>query len=343
MLVTIPSFYKNFKCTADKCSDSCCIGWEIDIDTDTYEYYKSVGGKFGERLKKDIETDGDVHFRLNGERCAFLNNKNLCDIYINCGKERLCEICAEHPRFHEWFGDYKESGLGLCCEEACRLLFENDFSLYFETIETDEAPDNREFDGELFSLLYDTRKEIFEILQNRNIALRYRLKIIIQLTEQIQDYIDFGIEPKINPIEISDSARKDNYNAEKYYKKLLSLLKKLEPISPDYPEYLRNLENKLPEILESLPYFSDYFESRNAEYENIAVYTVYRYLMKATFDGDILSKVKFAETFVAAVFLFNCYTLLTTGDFTMTDRINNVKMFSKEVEYCEENLERIMF
>ena len=30
MTVTVPSYYKDFKCIADKCRHSCCIGWEID-------------------------------------------------------------------------------------------------------------------------------------------------------------------------------------------------------------------------------------------------------------------------------------------------------------------------
>ena len=50
------------------------------------------------------------------DRCPFLNQDNLCEIYIHLGEQALCEICDQHPRFHEWFGDYKESGLGLCCE-----------------------------------------------------------------------------------------------------------------------------------------------------------------------------------------------------------------------------------
>ena len=38
----IPHFYPNFACIASRCSDSCCIGWEIDIDERTAERYKST-------------------------------------------------------------------------------------------------------------------------------------------------------------------------------------------------------------------------------------------------------------------------------------------------------------
>ena len=32
MDIFAPSYYKKFKCIADKCHHNCCIGWEIDID-----------------------------------------------------------------------------------------------------------------------------------------------------------------------------------------------------------------------------------------------------------------------------------------------------------------------
>ena len=118
MIFRVPFYYNTFKCIADKCSDNCCIGWEIEIDSDTAEYYKSVGGAFGKRLSENISEENS--FILKGERCPFLNEKNLCDIIINCGEEHLCQICRDHPRYFEWFADKKEGGIGLCCEEAAR-------------------------------------------------------------------------------------------------------------------------------------------------------------------------------------------------------------------------------
>lgn len=44
MILRVPSYYKTFQCIADKCEHSCCIGWEIDIDEDSYEYYMGIGG-----------------------------------------------------------------------------------------------------------------------------------------------------------------------------------------------------------------------------------------------------------------------------------------------------------
>lgn len=53
----IPHFYPNFACIASRCSDSCCIGWEIDIDPDTADYYRSCitdGDPFSPQLSQKI-------------------------------------------------------------------------------------------------------------------------------------------------------------------------------------------------------------------------------------------------------------------------------------------------
>lgn len=47
-----PDFYDKFKCIAEKCTDNCCIGWEIDIDENALEKYNAIEGGFGEELKK---------------------------------------------------------------------------------------------------------------------------------------------------------------------------------------------------------------------------------------------------------------------------------------------------
>ena len=69
MILRVPSYYKTFQCIADKCEHSCCIGWEIDIDEDSYDYYMGIEGAFGERLKEQTVTEDGEHsfvLRKNG-------------------------------------------------------------------------------------------------------------------------------------------------------------------------------------------------------------------------------------------------------------------------------------
>ena len=159
MIYIKPCFYDNFKCKADKCTDNCCIGWEIDIDDETLEKYNAVSGDFGDILRANIikSPDGSNCFKLKEkERCAFLNENNLCDIIINCGENALCDICREHPRFYEWFPGVTECGLGLSCEEVCRIILENNAPLTFseyndgEKIQLTDKNDIAESDTYIF-------------------------------------------------------------------------------------------------------------------------------------------------------------------------------------------------
>lgn len=120
----------DFICIADKCKHSCCLGWEIDVDDETYELYKEVPGEFGSRIRNNIADEGDYRYFILGEdeRCPFLNENNLCEIIINLGEDYLCDICREHPRFYVERDDEYLCGVGMCCEEAGRIII------------TDESP-----------------------------------------------------------------------------------------------------------------------------------------------------------------------------------------------------------
>ena len=123
MLYIRPDFYDDFRCTAGACRHSCCIGWEIDVDADSLARYGRVKGALGRELRANIALEPTPHFRLaEGERCPFLRGDGLCRLILTLGEESLCDICALHPRFFNDYPDREEAGLGLCCEEAARLL-----------------------------------------------------------------------------------------------------------------------------------------------------------------------------------------------------------------------------
>ena len=52
MIVRVPDYFSEFSCIAGDCKDSCCLGWEIDIDDVYFD---------GQRLAPStIPTSGDV-------------------------------------------------------------------------------------------------------------------------------------------------------------------------------------------------------------------------------------------------------------------------------------------
>lgn len=91
MQYTTPHYYSKFTCSADKCPDTCCAGWQIQIDSRSLKKYKNVNGILRNRLRNEINWKEKCFRRYNG-RCAFLNEHNLCDLYIDGGGKSLNDI-----------------------------------------------------------------------------------------------------------------------------------------------------------------------------------------------------------------------------------------------------------
>ncbi len=164
MIYVYPDFYFDFSCTASRCRHSCCRGWEIDIDEDTLALYDGLTGEIGDTVRRSIERAPTPHFALTeSEDCPFLQPDGLCRLILKLGEESLCDICAEHPRFYNEHPDRIEAGLGLCCEEAVRLLLERDTPLEL-IVETDgEEPEPT------------VRDDIFAILAEQSMPLSERM------------------------------------------------------------------------------------------------------------------------------------------------------------------------
>ncbi len=159
MLFVRPDFYDDFICRASACRHSCCVGWEIDIDGESLARYEAVEGSFGDELRACIDRTPSPHFRLaEGDCCPLLRADGLCRLILALGEDSLCDICASHPRFYNEAPGRIEAGLGLCCEEAARLLCASEAPLLLLAEDDGEAPLPSESDalklrGEIFAVL----------------------------------------------------------------------------------------------------------------------------------------------------------------------------------------------
>lgn len=41
-----PIYYDEFACVGGDCKDTCCAGWTIGIDDETYKKYQQITGEF---------------------------------------------------------------------------------------------------------------------------------------------------------------------------------------------------------------------------------------------------------------------------------------------------------
>ena len=364
MKTRVPDYYKDFKCIADKCEDTCCAGWEIVIDDETYEKYEKVNGNFGLRLKNEIiEDEGEHIFILKGNDCAFLNKNKMCDIYSELGEEALCYTCQQYPRYTEEYGSIREIGLSLSCPEAARIILNDSKKVEFILDEDDDmVTDYNDINYDMFMQLISSRKIIFYILQNRSIPLKYRMSVVLKFAHEIQKKIDD------NCISAIDEIRKkyDNYdyinqcineikkfenNCESKYINIIKYFEEyqeLDHINEKWPEILEHAVNNLNNKVDYKQYqkeheaFNKYHINDDFEYEQLIVYFVYRYFMKAVYDYDVIAKIKLAlVSFIMIKELDVIRFINNENEFTKHDQIDIMHMYSKDIEHSEENLEEL--
>lgn len=201
MKIIQPNYYDEFQCVADKCRDSCCKGWEVSIDKESFMKYRRTKGEFGLILNSNIKKGNEkaVYGKMvlkDGKKCYFLNNDNLCDIYINKGAKYLCNTCTLYPRVMYKYGDIIEKNLALSCPKVAEMLVTStkafDFIMKDETNNKIKKEHILEIkcDENLYSLLWKGRSFSIQIAQFREIPIWKRL-IFIKITEErLQKLID---------------------------------------------------------------------------------------------------------------------------------------------------------
>ena len=305
MKLIAPNYYETFTCIADRCKHSCCIGWEIDIDEDTLRDYQFVEGAFGERLREGIEIkDGCACFRLGeDERCPFLNENGLCDIILNLGEDRLSQICTDHPRFCAFWSDRTEIGLGLCCEEAARIILSQKKKTKLVALQDDgEYGDLTE---EEESLLCE-RERMFAIAQNRSMSISARIRSLCETfrvdipQRRFSEWVDTFLS-----LEIMDGAWK-------------ALLREVK-------------DNGIP-------------KEENGDFETaweqILVYFIYRHVSDP--ERDVREMLFFSVLGVSFIRGLFAYVCKRDGKADFASLVELCRLYSSEIEYSEENTEKIM-
>lgn len=195
MISIYPTIYHIFQCKADRCENTCCQLWTIDIDETTAERYHSMIGPLGESLRQAITVDDEgSHFVFSKEQpmCPLLNEQGLCKVVLELGEEGLCDTCHMHPRFYKYIEDLELCGVGLSCEASVELLAEDTQSnQVIFTIEDDDgefSPDERLGIHNIFELLaFDIDPALFQYTPSPNAQYYTELLELYSTTEPIDE------------------------------------------------------------------------------------------------------------------------------------------------------------
>lgn len=312
MDIYVPDYYESFRCIGSECRDNCCIGWEIDIDKASLEKYMTLPGSLGDELRANItrsEDGSDCFVLAKNDRCPFLNDDNLCRLILAGGEAMLCEICDLHPRFRNWFGDRCETGIGLCCEEAARMIINSDIPFGLHILRSDE--EECEPMDSFHSRLLDVRAELFEIIRCGNDISHICEKILLRSAEAEGELS--GSFPKSTAV----------FRSRDFYERSVSLLSSLEPVNDLWKDVCGRLSSDIVST-----------EYKNPSgYKNILSYFIFRHFMNSGKDSEIFLK--------AALAVFSLQMIAHISECCGLSLEESAVLWSKETEYSTDDLELI--
>lgn len=376
MQYIIPDYYKEFHCIADQCEDTCCAGWQIVIDKKSLAKYKKIQGEFGRIVHKKVNWVTGTFRQDKEKRCAFLNNCNLCELYLHEGEKGFCKTCRRYPRHVEEFEGVREISLSISCPEAARILLNKKESVTYLTYEKEGEEEYEDFDPFLFSMLEDARKVMLDILQDRRLPVGVRTVLVLGMAHDIQGRINREeLFDCFSVIEKYSGERAQVYAAEYYarackeckaegrhigetryelVRKLFDKLYGLELLREEWDRLL--LESQVLLYVEGEKAYEGYLnrfaedqalaEEVEIQLEQLLVYFIFTYLPGAVYDGRVYSKVQMAVYCVWMIReLWMARFLKNDGELSMEERIDITYRFSREVEHSDKNrntIENIM-
>lgn len=366
MIFRYPAYYDRFACIADQCEDTCCAGWEIDIDDASYEAYQSVEGEFGEQLRRQIREyeseDEDVYEKhgfilKENRRCPFLDENNLCVIYRELGEDALCDVCTDTPRNYLEYGGAREVSLSASCAEAGRLIYGSSEPIVFVERELEEELDFEESEEELAlaEAVRWAKDQAIRILQNRTMPVEKRICVYLQFAKKVQDCLNEDAIRNIKEIDIEayfhDATTVEQVGDDKHMRLFLLRLRsfsEMESISEEWEQILCLLQKRYLEPEDGAGRYAaerrDYDRSlveqgREYEKEHLMVYYSFLCLSRCVDDYDFLGKAKLAVTsFLMIRDMDTAWYGEHDGIYTKEDRVMMTRIYAKEVEHSEVNL-----
>lgn len=256
-----PTYFKEFKCIGGECKDSCCIGWDIDIDKITFKQYFKVKDPEMKRMfqknvqnKENYECD-EVDYgkvKLKGEkRCPFLDDCNYCVIHSKLGEEYLSNVCTSFPRIINIIDGIYEMSLDVACPEAARIILsiedgikftESEETLKKHIISSETDTQSKRYKESPIRYFSKIRKKSIEIIQNRNLTLNERMYMLGEFTNSLEDEINSNFNNVIKFVENYDiNEIKEDYYADDmryllqidFFKNMIDLLDVFNEVDGD--------------------------------------------------------------------------------------------------------------
>ncbi|WP_267874871.1 flagellin lysine-N-methylase [Shewanella psychropiezotolerans] len=100
--IVTPKYVSDFSCIGPDCEDSCCIGWNIYIDKQSYKKtvahrdLKTLAKTAMKKIKRSDDKWAIIRADSDGA-CPFLDVNRLCKIHSLAGEDTLSDTCKTYP------------------------------------------------------------------------------------------------------------------------------------------------------------------------------------------------------------------------------------------------------
>ncbi|WP_203245959.1 flagellin lysine-N-methylase [Sporosarcina beigongshangi] len=190
--IILPEYMTKFQCIGSACEDTCCAGWKVIVDKETFRNYRNTKHpEMKELLKKNVKRNrsgaatDENYAKINMDssgNCTLLDENRLCKIQTELGPEFLSNTCAIYPRTLNLVEDVVEKSATLSCPEVARLVLLKENGIDF--IQDVEPSDTRGFVKQNTmsktqqALFWDMRIFTIKTLQDRRMTIENRLIIL---------------------------------------------------------------------------------------------------------------------------------------------------------------------
>lgn len=339
--------YDGFKCIADKCKFTCCIGWDINIDTKTYDKWNEEDEvKYLLGNVRFIKSQGENTYLINKKTkgtCPLLTNEGLCHIVINHGEDYLSSTCKNFPRIENKFDDIKELTLSCSCPEVVNIISNMKEKICIEF-------------NEEFSYIEDLgclkiRETLINMFQKEEINIENKLVFSYSILMKILYSDDLTYE---DLIEFLEKCSYDNYikqelNEYKYYKNEDNkYLKEINSLFIDIIENYRSVsifEERLSDvykfakninkenIINSWDEFKDLFKEYDNLIENVVVSKILSNCINEDLEEMIISlEIIILEYLFIRHALFLKYSINMKKEINIQDIKDYIVIFSRVIE-----------
>lgn len=211
-LVLVPQYLRRFSCIGSQCEDTCCQGWRVSIDEDTYKKYQRVRAlelksllKQGiSRIRSNASSSNYGKIKMDAKgRCPFLSEDKLCSIQLKLGEDYLSDTCKFYPRVFNCVNGVIEKSATLSCPEAARLALLNRNKMEFDVVEdviekrgivqrTINTKKINKSSKKAEKYFWEMRIFTIQVLQNRQEPLADRLIFLGMFYQKVQQLLEQG-------------------------------------------------------------------------------------------------------------------------------------------------------